>query len=93
MPTATTAITRLIRVIRTSYRTGLAGTSKPSIAANRVSQTAPPPIDNAAMISQRVRRRRVRAARARPAHNNPRKDPRNATRYAAIGLKAPYVKW
>ena len=35
---------------------------------------------------------RLNTARARPVLSRPRKDPRNASRKAAIGLKTPYVK-
>jgi len=79
-PTATTATTMLITVISMSKRTGLSGTSKPSIAAKCMSQIAPPPMENAAMPSQRLRRPRVRASRARAVQSSPKNEPRKASR-------------
>src|SRR3954452_15581645 len=93
IPTVTTDSPRLTMVSTGSYRTGLSGTSKPSIAVKCISQMAPPPIANAAIINQRLRLPRVRASRARPVLSRPRNDPRKASRNAATGLKAQYVKW
>ena len=65
----------LISVVIASYRTGLSGMSKPSIAVKCMSQI-PPPRANAAVINQRTRRLLVVAARARAVQARARAEPR-----------------
>ena len=52
----------------------------------------PPPIANAAVTSQRARRRRVRAARARTVQDRPSSEPTKARTYAAMGFTTPCAK-
>jgi hypothetical protein len=91
-PTVRTASAMLPNVRTGSYRTGLPGTSKPSIAMKCMSQMPAPPIAIAASTSQRVRRPGVWARRARAVHSRPSVEPRKAMRYAATGVNKPYVK-
>ena len=77
-PTVTTANAKLSTVGGIEYRTGLSGTSKPSMAAKCMSQMAPPPIAKEAITSQRLRLPRLRASRARRVDSSPKKEPTDA---------------
>jgi hypothetical protein len=70
-----TARIALTSVVIASYRTGVSGMSKPSIAVKCMSQM-PPPSANAAVTNQRTRRLRFVAARARAVQARARAEPR-----------------